>query len=102
MNINITLGEWFDKAFDSFKKLTPLLLAVCFLSGCILFLPVEILGKMALDNLSNTWKMMIGIVFLLSGTLVLLIMLSYPLNWIKGRLNRHLMIRTQIFKILSE
>lgn len=59
-----------EKAFDSFKKITPALVAIALLSGSLLFLPETVLQKMSLNNLPDLWKRIIGIVFLLSVALI--------------------------------
>jgi hypothetical protein len=69
-----------EKAFDSFKKITPALVSIALLSGLILFLPTCILEKMSLNDLPELWKQIVGIVFLLSialiGTIILFSVLS--------------------------
>ncbi|MBQ7288181.1 MAG: superinfection exclusion B family protein [Clostridia bacterium] len=65
-----------DKAFDGFKKLTPALIAVAIMSGLVLFLPETILRKVGLMNLPNTTTIIIGLLFLLSCTLILTILVS--------------------------
>lgn len=62
-----------EKVFDSFKKITPALVAVALLSGFLLFLPETVLIKMSLNDLPDLWKRIIGIVFLLSVSLTLTI-----------------------------
>jgi len=62
-----------EKTFDSFKKITPALVAVALLSGSLLFLPEAVLIKMSLNDLPDLWKRIIGIVFLLSVALILTI-----------------------------
>lgn len=65
-----------DKVFDGFKKLTPGLIAVAIMSGLVLFLPETILTKVGLMNLPNTITIIIGLLFLLSCTLILTILIS--------------------------
>ena len=62
-----------EKVFDSFKKITPALVAVALLSGFLLFLPETVLIKMSLNDLPDLWKRIIGVVFLLSVSLILTI-----------------------------
>lgn len=64
-----------EKAFDSFKKITPALVAVAILSGSLLFLPEAILKKMSLNDLPNQWKRIIGILFLLCVSLIATILM---------------------------
>ena len=65
-----------SKIFDSFKKITPALMAVAILTGLLLFLPVSVLEKMGLNDLPVLWTRIIGIAFLLSVALIGTIMLS--------------------------
>lgn len=64
------------KTFDNFKKPTPALIAVSIFTGMILFLPDSILAKMSLANLPDTWKRIIGLIFLLSIALIAIIIVS--------------------------
>ena len=64
-----------EKVFYSFKKLSPALMAVAFASGLILFLPESILTRMALNNLQEIWKVVIGLVFIVSCALIITIMI---------------------------
>ena len=76
MGIDISMDT--SNVFDNFKKLTPALFSIMTLSGLILFLPQSILHKMALDNLPDSVKMIIGFIFLLSSALtVSIIVFSY-------------------------
>ena len=59
-----------EKVFDSFKQITPALIAIAVLTGLVLFLPVSVLEKMSLEELPSLWRMTIGIVFLLSVSLI--------------------------------
>ncbi len=61
------------KVFDSFKRWTPALLAVSIVTGLILFLPDSILQRMALNDIPPLWKIVIGLLFLLSAALILTI-----------------------------
>ena len=65
-----------DKVFDSFKKVTPALVAIMIVTGLILFLPVSVLEKLGLNNLEPIWRMIIGLLFILSCSLILTIFLS--------------------------
>ena len=64
-----------EKAFDSFKKITPALVAVALLTGSLLFLPETVLVKMSLNNLPDLWRRIIGLVFLLCVALIITILL---------------------------
>lgn len=74
--MSVSFDNVAEKIFANFKKLTPALFAVSILTGLILFLPMTILEKMSLSNLPDTWKQIIGIVFLLSVTLIVTIIIS--------------------------
>ena len=63
MNID---HNFFEKTFDNFKKIPPLLIAIAIFTGLLLFLPENILKKMNLNELPILWHGIIGIFFLLS------------------------------------
>ena len=58
------------KVFDGFKRWTPALLAVLIVTGLILFLPDALLQRMALDNIPSLWRVIVGLLFLLSLALI--------------------------------
>lgn len=70
-----------EKTFDSFKRITPALVAVTILTGSLLFLPEAVLSRMSLNELPDLWKRIIGVVFLLSvaliGTIAIASLYSY-------------------------
>lgn len=68
--MSVSVDSIAEKTFDNFKKITPALVAVAILSGLLLFLPESILKKMSLDELPVLWNRIIGIVFLLSVSLI--------------------------------
>ena len=78
-----------EKTFDSFKKITPALVAIAILTGLLLFLPESVLARMSLNELPGLWKRIIGIVFLLSvaliGTIVIFPFFSYVLSRSRSR-----------------
>lgn len=78
-----------EKTFDSFKKITPALVAFAILTGSLLFLPESVLTRMNLNELPGLWKRIIGIVFLLSvaliGTIVIFPVFSYVLSRSRSR-----------------
>ena len=65
------MGSIIEKAFDGFKKITPALIAVLIFTGLILFLPQAILQKMALESIPSGWKLIVGLLFILSATIIL-------------------------------
>lgn len=76
MAIEIPTDTIVDKVFAGFKKITPALVAVSLASGAILFLPANILKLLGLNKLPENVRTVIGIVFLLSTTLIVTIALS--------------------------
>ena len=50
MGIDISADNISSKVLDNFKKLTPALLSLVIISGSLLFLPEDILQKMALKK----------------------------------------------------
>lgn len=66
MGVEINMDATLDRLFAGFKKLSPLLVGIGVTTGLILFLPKNILAKMALDNIPDKIKMIIGIVFIVS------------------------------------
>ena len=68
--MSISVDDITGKIFDNFKKITPALVAVTILTGLLLFLPEKILFRMNLDKLRDSWKQIIGMLFLLSITLI--------------------------------
>jgi hypothetical protein len=68
--MSISVDDITGKIFDNFKKITPALVAVTILTGLLLFLPENILFRMSLDKLRDSWKQIIGMLFLLSITLI--------------------------------
>ena len=73
---NTSFDKIIDKVFDGFKKITPALVAVAIMSGLILFLPSFILSKLGLNNLSESIKTIIGLLFILSCSLIVTILCS--------------------------
>lgn len=84
--MNVELGDAIEKVFDNFKKVTPLLLAIALITGLILFLPENILEKMALNDLPNAWRIIVGLVFLLTSVLTVVIFLKSILKPIISRI----------------
>lgn len=75
MSVSVETKGLAEKVFDSFKRISPALIAVAIASGLILFLPESILERMALNNLQNIWKIVVGLVFIISCTLIITIMI---------------------------
>lgn len=80
--MSISVDSIAEKTFDNFKKITPALIAIALLSGMLLFLPIEILEKMSLNNLPDMWKQIIGIIFLLSLALIFTLVISSIFSYV--------------------
>lgn len=76
MGTDISFDKVVDKVFDSFKKVTPALVAVTIVTGMIIFMPVSVLKKMNLHTITNNTKTIIGWIFLVSFVLIITISLS--------------------------
>ena len=73
------------KVFDSFRKISPALIAVTIVSGIVLFAPKAFLDKLGLASLPDNIIMAIGILFLLFTALIITILLSYFSEWLRKR-----------------
>ena len=85
MSSDKSIGDIIEKAFGEFKKVTPALISVLVASGLILFLPEKVLTQMALNNLPESWKRMISIVFLISASLIATLIMSETLESLENR-----------------
>ena len=81
--MSINLDNALEKIFDNFKKITPALVVVSIVSALILFLPKSVLVKMSLDNLPDFWKIIIGLTFLFSTTMIATIVLLPIFKYIR-------------------
>ena len=95
--VGVSLDSLTEKLFDNFKKITPALVASAILTGLLLFLPKSILGRMNLDVLPDFWNRIIGIVFLLSVTLIMTMIVFSIINLIKEK-RRNKRIRRMLKK----
>ncbi len=84
--MNISVENVSEKIFDNFKKITPALVAIALLTGMVLFLPASLLEKMALEDLPNLWRIIIGIIFLLSISLITTMIVSGIISRIVGKI----------------
>ena len=66
-NLNI------DKLFANLRKLVPIILAIGIVAGLILFLPSSVVQKLHLGDIPENWLAIIGIIFLLSVFLIIII-----------------------------
>lgn len=76
MAIEISTDTIIDKVFAGFKKITPALIATSLASSAVLFLPTNTLEILGLKELSGNTRTVIGVLFLLSTTLIVTIALS--------------------------
>ena len=86
MSVNVNFDSKIDKIFADFKKLSPALIAVAIASGLILFLPYNILERMALDKLPDLWKRVIGIIFIVSVALIVTIVLVAVYHKVRAKI----------------
>ena len=90
------------KDFFNFLKLPPnILSAISLATGLILFLPENILLKMYLINFKDKFGFVIGIVFLLSISILIVFILSYIVNKIKTKITNHKVKKRQIAYLLK-
>ena len=83
MNMNFDLAKILDKAFDDFKKTTPLLVSICLVSFLLLFLPAPFKKIIRLDGLSEKALTVIGIIFIVSASLIIVIVVFKLFEYIK-------------------
>lgn len=74
MGIDISADSISKNVFDNFKRITPALFAVAVLTGSLLFLPENILEKMALNKLPETARRIVGLTFLLCSAIIVAIL----------------------------
>ena len=79
------IGDLIKIVFDKKNRpvVTAILIALIMLTGLILFLPESILMKMSLDNLPDFWKIIIGLTFLFSTTMIATIVLLLIFKYIR-------------------
>ena len=94
MGVDVSIDT--SKILENFKKLTPALIAVLIFTGLILFLPESILQKMMLHSLPAYWRVIIGLLFLLSLALIIAIVGSMLYKAIKTLCNRKKYITNKI------
>lgn len=72
-----------------FLKLPPhILAAISVVSGAILFLPISILQKLGLNDIQQFWKMLIGVSFLISSTLFIILIIIRLHSFIRNKINK--------------
>ena len=91
--VDISFDKIVDKVFDGFKKITPALLAITIVTGVIIFSPSSFLEKLGLNSLLPNEKRIIGVLFLLSAVLVITIIGSMFLGWIKKNIKRKILVK---------
>lgn len=95
--MGVSLDSIAEKLFDNFKKITPALVASAIFTGLLIFLPTSILRRMNLDVLPEFWNRIIGIIFLLSVTLILTMIVFSVFNQIEEK-RRNKRIRRNLRK----
>lgn len=95
--MSVSLDGLAEKTFDNFKKITPALVAIAILTGLLLFLPENILKRMDLDALPESWNRTIGIFFLLSVTLIITMIVFSTIKVI-AKVRRNKRIRKKLKK----
>ena len=93
MAIEIPTNTIIDKVFAGFKRITPALVAMFLASGAILFLPVHVLELLGLNGLPGKVRTVIGILFLLSITLVITIALSSCWKFVVRKIRRTMVLK---------
>ncbi len=84
------------KVFDGFKKITPALLAIMITSGAIIFLPNDILEKLGLYELPPICTTVIGLVFLISSSLIITIGISIVCKFVFSKINSNICSKIRI------
>lgn len=82
MNI---LTEWYDKFIDFAKQKLDIVVWVFISSAILLFNPYNFLRVIHLDNLSNYILSIIGVAFLLSGTRIIIKVISSGKQYYQDR-----------------
>lgn len=90
------------KRFIELLKLPPtILIAISLVTGLILFLPDIAIGKLYMLNLKAKFGLLIGIMFLLSTIMLLVLLIHYFCKIISKKINNKKLIKNQI-KYLKE
>ena len=71
-----------SKVFDNLKSISPALITVAIVTGMIIFLPQSIIQTMRLHLISDTWMVVISLLFLSSVALVIVITIINTYNHI--------------------
>ena len=85
MCVEVKVGELIDKVFAGFKKITPALIVLDIVSGCVLFLPQSFLAIIGLENIPNVWRIILGLIFLSCSAMIIVILLSPCVRKIKEK-----------------
>lgn len=103
--MSVNVDHVIEKVFDSCKKLTPALIALSIALGLLLFLPIPILNKMGLAEIPKAIKSIIGIIFIISTTLIFTIIVwGVCGNWYKKYRNKKFkkMLRENFVQLPSD
>lgn len=101
MAVDISADTIIDKVFAGFKKITPALVAVSLVSSAMLFLPANILELLGLKELSGNTRTVIGMLFLLSTTLIITIALSSFWKFVTRKIRNTKMLKNLRKRFLS-
>lgn len=91
----------FDKVFDGFKKVTPALFAILLGTGLILFLPQSIMERTGLEDIPNNWKVVLGVSFFMSLSILLAIAGFGICKFIRKRYSKWSLERHRIKQLRS-
>lgn len=72
--------------FDLKKVPVKFMAVICVISGVLLFAPVYFIEKLNLIKFNEAYGHYLGVIFLLSGGVLLIALLFALINWIKGRI----------------
>jgi len=93
MSVEIPTDKIIDKVFAGFKKITPALIAVFLATSAVLFLHPKILMILGLNNIPELVRTIVGIIFLLSATLIVTIFLVEGWRFVQKKITREVTIR---------
>ena len=104
---NTSFDKIIDNVFGGLKKLTPALIALLIASSFLLFAPKEIIEKINLHNLGNTFNTLCGFAFVISVSLIISILSFSIIGAIKKQsyiksLEKELLLLTHPEKIIVE
>lgn len=76
------------KDFIEFLKLPPnILAAISIVTGLLLFLPDNYIEKLYMDNFRNNYGFIISILFLISSTILIVLLFTYTIKYISNKIS---------------